>query len=242
MQFESDPKRLTIPRDKYLTLLQKLNKEGLFGKIAIYPASGVDCLIALFVEKVIGLNWMPYGLDDIVENISPIFSAELISELKSRIKDNLIITSRIDVSRFDLVQKELEQYRFMTPKSLVLKGIYEYVFLLEWDSDTERFYNVSPEDADARAKDWVKEIVSWLNIGDTIVAFDRHLFSFLAKQDALKEINVDIEDFGEDADSVYSRGGVPIIFLPHFARVFKKQNVELKDEECIQALSKKLTC
>lgn len=226
MQFESSPERVIVHRDKYLDLLRKLSKEGLLGRVAIYPASGVDCFIALFAEKVIGLNWMPYGPEDILENILPILSTELISELKSRIKDNLTITSRIDVSRLDLVQKELEQYRVITPKSLILKGIYEYVFLLEWDSDTERFYNVSPEVAEARAKDWVEEIAGWLNIGDTIVAFDRHFFSFLDKKDTLKEVNVGIADFGEDADSVYTRGGVPIIFLPHFARIFKKVKIE----------------
>ncbi len=226
MRFETYPECLIIDREKYLNLLQLIEKKELLGKLAIYPAMGVDALIALFVRKVIGLNWMPYDPDEIIENIAPLLSAELISELKSRLKDNLIFKSRIDVSRFDLVQKELELYRFISPKSLILKGLFEYAFLLEWDSDTERFYDVPPELAKEKAKEWVEEIVEWLNPGDIIVVFDRHFFSFLANQDALKEINVAIEDFGEDADSVYSRGSVPIIFLPHFARIFRKKKVK----------------
>ncbi|MBM4136251.1 MAG: hypothetical protein FJ241_05390 [Nitrospira sp.] len=208
--------------EKYLDLLEFLSKKKVFGRLSVYPAIGVDGLVALFAERVIGLNWEPYDIEGILNHLSPILPSDLISKLRTRLEKNLTYIARIDASRLDLISQELEPYRNISPKSLILKGLFENIFLREWDIDLERFYNVPLSHAEIIAKDWIREIINWLNIGDNIINFDRNLIPFLTEQDVLREKDLGIQDLGADFDTTYTVNNVPIVLLPQFVRVFER--------------------
>lgn len=213
---------MIAPCEEYIHLLELLDEKKLFGRLAIYPAIGVDGLIALFAEKVIGLNWNPYDVKGILKHLAPILPPNLISKLRTRLENNLTYIGRIDASRLDLIRQELDPYRNISPKSIILKGLFENIFLREWDIDLERFYDVSPSHAEIIAKDWIREIINWSNIGDKIINFDRNLIPFLTEQDVLREIDLGIQDLGADFDTTYTVNNVPIVLLPHFVRVFER--------------------
>lgn len=208
--------------EKYIHLLELLNEKKLFGRLAIYPAIGVDGLVALFAEKVIGLNWNPYDVEGILNHLAPVLPPNLISILRTRLENNLTYIGRIDASNLDLIRQELEPYRNISPKSIILKGLFENIFLREWDTDLERFYNVSLSHAEIIAKDWIREIINCLNMGDKIIDFDRNLIPFLTEQHVLKEIDLRIQDLGADFDTTYTVNNVLIVLLPHFVRVFER--------------------
>jgi hypothetical protein len=217
-------KKLIIARDRYLNLLALLNKRELFGKLSIYPAIGVDALVLLFSGRVIGLNWSSYDCRSIMDLLHPILSPVMASKLKSKLHTNMTFIPKIDAPRLYVVVKELGPHRNISPKSLILKGSFEKIFLREWDADMERFYAVPVSSATVAANNWIREMANWLIPGDTIIAFDRQLFPFLSEQDSLEEIDLDIKDPGEEFDEVYARV-VPILFLPSFVRVFKKCSI-----------------
>ncbi|MCD4741968.1 MAG: hypothetical protein K8R67_05750 [Desulfobacteraceae bacterium] len=219
IKYESDPKKLVDAVEEYLNILERLSKKKMFGEIVLYPANGVDSLVTLYAKKVIGLNFAPYKPNEMINHILPILTPKLTHKLKTTVKNNLINLYRIDASETTLLKKVLKPYSNITPKSLILKGMFEYVFLREWDIDVERFYDVSPNEAATNAKRWIEDMTNWLNIGDTILAFDPRFFTFLVEQKRLKEIDIGKLNF---EDCIAYRVNVPIIFLSSFVRVFKK--------------------
>lgn len=65
-------------------------------------------------------------------------------------------------------------------------------------------------------------MVHWIDVGDKIVNFDRHLSTLLTEQDVLREIEMGVQDLGKDFDAIYTVHGVQISQLPHFVRVFEE--------------------
>lgn len=218
-KIESAPTKLIQHTKNYQKVLEKLNEMGLFGNLAIYPTIGVDILIAQFV-KVVGINLWYYDNKTIIENISPILPQEIISNIQSKLPENLNYISNIDISNINLFKKTIEPYHNISPKSLIIKGLFENAFLREWDIDSERFFDVTLVNAKKRASYWIENILKWLKRGDSIIAFDRQFSELIMGENGLKEIETGMKDLGEDHDFAYFRG-VKIISLMHFARVFK---------------------
>jgi hypothetical protein len=131
----------------YVRLLELLSKSKLLGDLVIYPAIGLDCLVTLFAKAVIGLNWHPYDSKTILDNLRDELPSNLLTELAKRCSNRLMFVSRVDASCASLLKKQLELYRPLSPKSLLLKSCYEYLFSMEWDADAERFYGVAEKTA-----------------------------------------------------------------------------------------------
>lgn len=118
--------------EQYLNVLELLCKRILLSRATIYPAIGVDAFPVLYANKIVEMNWRPYNVKKILEHLSPILPRNVTAQLKSRLENKLTFIPRIDVSRLDLVFKQLQTYKSISPKSVVLKGVYENAFLYEW--------------------------------------------------------------------------------------------------------------
>ena len=145
----------------YLRLLHRLHESGAFGRAAIYPAIGLDCFIAQY-GPLIGLNHWPYDIHTIMQNLADIVPSDVLSTMVSSLEHNLVYESRIDITRLQLVAATLGPYRAISPKSLILKGLFESTFLQEWDLDSERYYDVPRDRAKVRARHWFTEILNLL--------------------------------------------------------------------------------
>jgi len=206
----------------YSSLLEKLHQKNLLGRLAIYPTIGVDALPAQYT-KVIGLDLRRYDNYKITVHLEPILPKKDLSSFKAKLEQNLTFVSGVDVSDTEKLIALLGAYRDITPKSIILKGLFENAFLLEWNRDNERHY---PADNSAcalnRANAWTQEMTQWLNAKDTVITFDRNLFPILSDQPDLTEIKTGLRDRGKSHDFVYKVHSAPIILLPHFVRVYEK--------------------
>lgn len=88
----------------------------------------------------------------------------------------------------------LDPYRVISPKSLILKGLFESTFLREWEPDSERYHDVPRDRAKVRARHWLTE-------------------------SRLREIHLPFTSLEPDPVVVY-HAGVPIIYLSRWARLF----------------------
>lgn len=206
---------------RYLALLESLNRSEVLGRLAIYPAIGVDVLPARYT-KVVGLNLFHYEGHQALEQLSAILAPQTLASLRDCLPRNLTTISRIDISRFDVCERTLEDYNSISPKSIIIKGLLDSAFAKEFDIDTERYYSVPPVRAMTNARAWLANMIKWLKVGDTFVVFDRELFSFFSSRSGLMEKKIGLRDQGSEHDFVYIRQ-VPIIYLPHYARVFQKK-------------------
>lgn len=206
----------------YCSLLQLLMERRLLRDTAIYPAIGVDAIPALFADKLVGVNLVRYDSISIIDHLAPVIPPPLLPQIVSALNTRLAYVSQIDVSSLRLVAPILNPYRGSS-KSLLLKGIFEYVFRWEWDSDTERFHRSTEEGAHAKAAHWLRGILSWLDINDVLVVFDRNLFLQLASVPHLTEIDLGLRDRGPGYDVTYVNT-VPIVSLPHYVKVFARND------------------
>jgi hypothetical protein len=209
---------------EYLGILDLLSRRGLLGRLTIYPAIGVDCLTALSADLVIGLNLHPYDNKTILDYVSQVVSADLLPKLAERCSNNLSLISGIDASRANLVQKRLQSFTDISPKALLLKNCYEYLFMMDWDLDDERFYKVSADAAQKNASCWIDAMIDWLSVNDLVLAFDKGFFPFLSNKHNLAEIDIGLAQISEESDRVYKINNVPVIFFPNYVRVFVKQS------------------
>ena len=145
----------------YLHLLRRLHESEAFGRAAIYPAIGLDCFIAHY-SRLIGLNHWPDDIHTIMQNLADIVPSDFLSTLVRSLEQNLVYESRIDITRLQPVAAVLGPYRAISPKSLILKGLFESTFLQEWDLDSERYYDVPRDRAKVRARHWFTEILNLL--------------------------------------------------------------------------------
>lgn len=204
----------------YNALLHRMRQRGILGKVAIYPAIGIDVLPARHA-KVVGLNLYPYTIRAALAQLFPIIDHFDLARLANSLRTNLKSISRIDLSWVETCKKALEPYRSVSPKSLMIKGLIDSAFAKEYDIDTERYYEVPATEALARAQAWAKEMTKWLNISDTLIVFERELFGFFSNHPDLTEIDLGLHDRGPEHDFIYIRQ-VPIIYLPHYAKIFRK--------------------
>jgi len=203
-------------------LWRRLKKGGFFGKVAIYPAIGVDALPVLATDLA-GVNWYRYSKRDIIAHIQPVVPEQLMARLARRLDVGMLsYRSGVHTCRPDLLMRMLAPYRQVSPKSIIIKHYYEYAFLREWDIDAERFYDVPRSQALEKARHWVDAMVKWLRPGDTVVDFDPAFYPLLkAQADRLIEVNTGLSDPRHRKDVIY-RNVVPVISLPNYAWVFRR--------------------
>lgn len=203
----------------YIQLLRSLHEAGAFGRAAIYPSIGVDCFIAQHC-LLIGLNLWPYDIRTITQDLSDLVPTELLTDLARDLQQHLLYLPRVDVTRLDVVARMLGSYQIVSPKSLILKGLFESTFLREWDIDSERYYPVSHDHAQARAIDWLGAILKFFTSGDRIVLFDPLMLGAVRAQTEVKEIKVQLPSLDTNP-TVVQRGQIPFIYLPRGATLFE---------------------
>lgn len=203
----------------YLRVLSALAQGGFFGDLCIYPGIGVDALPALFI-RLLGLNHWPHGSESILKALGPVLPQSTLAAMRENLPTNLSYQARVDVTRRSHLRAVLEPYTAVSPKSVLVKGLFRSSFCQEWDDDNERFYPVDAETATSRASDWLKEMTLWLSPGDTIVAFDPELVDHLARDRYLKQ-EAGIGSLRHNPPT-YTVGTTQILQLPNAVLVFRR--------------------
>lgn len=221
MRLERDPESVASSLGGYLALLSRLQRAHVFGAVTIYPAIGVDGLPALYAEKIVGVNLASHSAEAISSQLAAILPQDLQVSLRTALNSKVVYESGVDVSGFSLIKRVLAPYEKVSPKAVIVKGLFASVFLREWDPDTERYYAVDSSSATSRANAWLDALVQWLSSDDTIVVSDRELFPFLSTSTSLKEIDAGLDDPGESSDVAFATT-VPVVLLTRYARVFTR--------------------
>ena len=162
----------------------------------------------------------PYKAEDILTHLQPIVGPDLAAALQKVLPVKAEFLSRINASNTCLLTRALSRYENSTPKTLLLKGLFDSLFLQEWDSDMERFYKVLPMSAVALANEWMGNMVSWLQDGDRVICFDDQMVPALNSQRCLlkcKEFRSE-----DERNEIIRRGGIPILYLANEAIVYEK--------------------
>jgi len=207
----------------YLAILDQLCTEGFLKGTVVYPACGVDTLVALFADKLVSVNWHPYKAEDILTHLQPIVGPDLAAALQKVLPVKAEFLSRINASNACLLTRALSRYENSTPKTLLLKGLFDSLFLQEWDLDMERFYDVLPMSAIASANEWIGKMVSWLQDGDKVICFDDQMVPALDSQWCLLKCK-EFRSEGESND-IIRRCGIPIIYLANEAILYEKKGI-----------------
>lgn len=189
----------------------------------IYPACGVDALVALFANKVVGVNLRSYTASEMIEQLQPLVDSEIASTLNGTVS-RLEFLARVDASSVNLLERVISKYKNSPPKALLLKGAFESLFLQEWDIDMERFYSVPYKSAVASATEWLSKIVSWLANGDRVICFDDQLQPALDDEKRLL-LRREIKSEGAAYDAI-RRGGITILYCANGVRVYEKRSSE----------------
>jgi len=223
---KTDPQDLNSSVQGYCDLLGMLRDKVLFGvAVTIYPAIGVDGLPAKYTQNLVGFNLARYSTADILEHLGPVIADRMRAELESALARNLTYFGSVDVSGFKLLEPSLIPYRHMSPKSFLLKSLFRYVFLQEWDRDTERYYHVELAVARENARSWIEEMGHWLDPGDVVIALDRELFPLICNLAQFVEIDLGLKDPGPTDVMAYGTS-VPVVFFTTYARIFRKLTSE----------------
>jgi len=205
----------------YIALIEKLSKLGWFGDIVIYPAIGVDALVAMSIP-VVGINHWNHDVSSIVSQLSPILPFEVMDRFTKALSNNLTYIHHLDVLRLDLFQDAIKASGARSRKSLFIKGLFHSVFENEWDPDSERYYRLPLDKASGQAREWLAEVVNRLNPGDSIVVCDPALIDCVSSLPRVRDAWRFYPESGTDLAPVYSRGGVPILVLARFVQVFQR--------------------
>lgn len=204
----------------YLALLEQLRRIGALGKLVLYPAIGVDAFVCLFAQ-VLGLNLWAYDTPTLLAHLAPIIAPEMAARLRVETDRNLTYAGNVDITRISALRACLRPYFGVSPKSLLIKGLVESAFESEWDPDSERYYGVPVERAEARAAGWLKEVVSWLTSGDKVIVCDPLLVRHAGVVRDLQFVATVPTGNADEPMPIYSHG-VPVIYLPRFATVFQR--------------------
>ena len=93
----------------YLAILERLESEGSFDGVTIYPACGIDALVSLFAERVLSINLRAYSAIEMIDQLLPTIGVELAARLEmtaSRIE----IVSGVDASNWHALAGALSRY------------------------------------------------------------------------------------------------------------------------------------
>ena len=203
------------PFYEYFKMLASLRAKKAFGREAIYPAMGVDLTFAPFAS-VVGLNWFPYEEKENRRCLSYIFAEGTVDYLLARAEANIKYLSRIDVCNSRMLLEQLQALSGLTPKSLIIKGLFQSAFRMERNFDTERFDDVPIAEARHNAECWIKEMIEWMKVGDKLVVFDPE-FNFLSNFSNLTQLlSLSIPPVPAHDDKRY------ILALPEAVRVYQK--------------------
>jgi hypothetical protein len=203
----------------YLSLLEQLRQRGSLGELVLYPAIGVDAFPSI-VSPVVGLNHWQYEMPAILEHLSPIISGAVAERLRHATQ-RLTYIHHVDLNRFDVLKKAIEPWKLISPKSLLLKGLFDSVFQYEWDLDSERYYRRERDRARCAAREWLHEMVRWLSPGDKILVCDAALLEDVSNRPDVQETWRFAPQADFEVTSIYSHG-VPVLHLARSVYVFHR--------------------
>lgn len=205
---------------EYLRVLDRLSASGYLNGVVIYPACAVDALVALFADKVVCVNIRTHTAIEMIDHLRPTVGFEIAARLQDAVS-RLKYLSGIDASNPDLLTQVLSRYQ-KTPKALLLKGVFDSLFLQEWDLDMERYYSVPHDSAVQTAKGWLARMLAWLDVGDRVICYDEKLHAALDDHELL----VFREEIGSEVftQDVAHRSGITILYCANSARIYEKRS------------------